>query len=161
MNSIPLNHYLVDPAGQSNVFSSADLEAARNTLKTLYPQSADSGSPAILPGTLLLLPNSSRLCLGEGQTPPRPDLESQSVNYALPLTQRATAAATSVACGSVLAGQTSESDDFGDIGFWLGPGPYGRGNEHEVLEALLLCKRRAAEEAPAEVRCMLLPGVPP
>lgn len=41
-----------------------------------------------------------------------------------------------VPCGSILAGASSESDDFGDVGLWLGPGDFGPGKEREVLRAM-------------------------
>ena len=41
-------------------------------------------------------------------------------------------------CGSVLVGQGSDTDEFGDICFWLGNGPYGQGHEANVLRALNL-----------------------
>ncbi|KAH9083898.1 hypothetical protein EDB83DRAFT_2212872 [Lactarius deliciosus] len=41
-------------------------------------------------------------------------------------------------CGSVLVGQGSDTDEFGDICFWLGNGPYGEGREANVLRALNL-----------------------
>ncbi|KAH9040164.1 hypothetical protein EDB84DRAFT_1463973 [Lactarius hengduanensis] len=41
-------------------------------------------------------------------------------------------------CGSVLVGQGSDTDEFGDICFWLGDGPYGEGREANVLRALNL-----------------------
>ena len=40
------------------------------------------------------------------------------------------------ACGSVLAGQTSESDEHEDVGVWLAPGEYGIGHERDAVEAL-------------------------
>jgi len=52
------------------------------------------------------------------------------------LVEAAEEAATSLACSSILAGQGSESDEHGDVGIWLGDGPYGEGQEHEVLKAL-------------------------
>jgi hypothetical protein len=42
------------------------------------------------------------------------------------------------ACGSVLAGQGSEADEFGDICVWLGIGPYSEGHEVNILRALNL-----------------------
>ncbi|EMD32114.1 hypothetical protein CERSUDRAFT_119084 [Gelatoporia subvermispora B] len=63
-----------------------------------------------------------------------PDVQTQM--FLGDLTLSANAAATSLACGSILAGQTSETDEFGDVAFWLGEGPYGRGLENEVLKAL-------------------------
>jgi len=43
-----------------------------------------------------------------------------------------------LACGSILAGHSSESDEFGDIAFHIGSGDYGQGNEMKVLQALQL-----------------------
>lgn len=57
------------------------------------------------------------------------------------LTQRAAAAALSLACGSILAGRTSESDDYGDVALWLGKGDFGLGREREILDALALRSR--------------------
>ncbi|KAF8170202.1 hypothetical protein K438DRAFT_1854210 [Mycena galopus ATCC 62051] len=45
-------------------------------------------------------------------------------------------AATSVSRSSIIAGGTSESDDFGDAAVWLGPGKFGIGQEHAVLTSL-------------------------
>ena len=52
------------------------------------------------------------------------------------LTRRAASAASALACGSILAGATSETDEYGDIAFWLGEGDFGPGREREVLDAL-------------------------
>jgi hypothetical protein len=54
------------------------------------------------------------------------------------LTTQANEAASSLACGSILAGQSSESDEFADVGFWIGSGDYGQGNEINALQALKL-----------------------
>ncbi|EIN11577.1 hypothetical protein PUNSTDRAFT_131739 [Punctularia strigosozonata HHB-11173 SS5] len=45
-------------------------------------------------------------------------------------------AAFATACGSMLAGQSSESDEYGDVAVFLGDGEYGPGHEGKVLEAL-------------------------
>ena len=37
---------------------------------------------------------------------------------------------------SILAGLRSESDEFGDMGVWLGAGDYGKGREKDVIDAL-------------------------
>ena len=52
------------------------------------------------------------------------------------LTSTANAAAASVLCGSILAGHTSDADDFGDVAIYLGPGDYGPGHERNVLQLL-------------------------
>jgi hypothetical protein len=54
------------------------------------------------------------------------------------LASAANSTANENACGSVLAGQTSEADEFGDICLWLGIGSYGEGNEANILRALNL-----------------------
>ncbi|KAI0051259.1 hypothetical protein FA95DRAFT_1602930 [Auriscalpium vulgare] len=56
--------------------------------------------------------------------------------YIEALTNAANSTANAAACGSVLAGQGSESDIFGDVGVWLGDGAYGPGAEKAVLAAL-------------------------
>jgi hypothetical protein len=48
-----------------------------------------------------------------------------------------TSAANEDACGSVLAGQTSEADEYGDICVWLRTGPYSEGHVN-ILRALNL-----------------------
>jgi len=41
-----------------------------------------------------------------------------------------------VLCSSILAGHTSESDDFSDVSIWLGEGSFGKGNEQSIVKAL-------------------------
>ena len=48
----------------------------------------------------------------------------------------AKAVANANACGSLLAGQTSESDEHEDVGVWLAPGEYGAGHERDAIEGL-------------------------
>ena len=58
------------------------------------------------------------------------------------LTAEANEAAWSLFCGSILAGQSSETDEYGDVGVWLGDleiGPEASEPESEaILEALSL-----------------------
>ncbi|KAF8268643.1 hypothetical protein EI94DRAFT_1134510 [Lactarius quietus] len=58
--------------------------------------------------------------------------------YLRDLASIANSTANENSCGSVLAGQGSDTDEFGDICFWLGSGPYGEGHEVNVLRALNL-----------------------
>jgi hypothetical protein len=58
--------------------------------------------------------------------------------YLRDLVSAANSTANENACGSVLAGQTSEADEFGDICVWLGTGPYSEGHETNILRALNL-----------------------
>jgi len=58
--------------------------------------------------------------------------------YLRDLASIANSTANENSCGSVLAGQGSDTDEFGDICFWLGSGPYGEGREANVLRALNL-----------------------
>lgn len=46
-------------------------------------------------------------------------------------------AALAVPCGSILAGEGSESDDYGDVGVWLGQGEFKKGSEKESAEQVL------------------------
>lgn len=47
--------------------------------------------------------------------------------------------------GSFVAGQSSESDEFADIGIWLGEGNYQRNHEKEILDKLGLIAWADAE----------------
>ncbi|KAI0305416.1 hypothetical protein B0F90DRAFT_1879055 [Multifurca ochricompacta] len=58
--------------------------------------------------------------------------------YLRDLASAANSTANENSCGSVLAGQGSETDEFGDICVWLGTGPYGEGREINILRALNL-----------------------
>ena len=58
--------------------------------------------------------------------------------YLRDLASTANSTANENSCGSVLVGQGSDTDEFGDICFWLGNGPYGEGHEANVLRALNL-----------------------
>jgi len=57
-------------------------------------------------------------------------------DYFHKLASSAQAAATFLACSSILAGQGSESDDFGDTSVWLGEGDFGEGHETSILSKL-------------------------
>jgi hypothetical protein len=58
--------------------------------------------------------------------------------YLRDLASAANSTANENSCGSVLAGQTSDADEFGDICVWLGTGPYSEGCELNILRALNL-----------------------
>jgi hypothetical protein len=58
--------------------------------------------------------------------------------YLRDLASAANSTANENACGSILAGQTSEADEFGDICVWLGTGPYSEGHEVNILRSLNL-----------------------
>ncbi|KAF5325709.1 hypothetical protein D9611_000164 [Ephemerocybe angulata] len=65
-----------------------------------------------------------------------PGSDKTAVQYLQGLAALAKDAAEDHACGSVLAGQGSEADDFGDIAFWLGTGKYDQDNANRVMDAL-------------------------
>ncbi|KAH9963916.1 hypothetical protein BC827DRAFT_1192013 [Russula dissimulans] len=58
--------------------------------------------------------------------------------YLRDLASAANATANENACGSILTGHASETDEFGDICIWLGIGPYSEGHEANILRALNL-----------------------
>ncbi|KAF7362050.1 hypothetical protein MVEN_00550400 [Mycena venus] len=96
-------------------------QAASATVQRLQSKSQIA---TFLPQRLLLI--------GQGVAEPSDqvaaDLES--------LAASAQSAATSLLCSSILAGHTSESDDFGDAAIWLGQGAFGKGQEQAVLKSL-------------------------
>lgn len=62
--------------------------------------------------------------------------------YVNELTAEANKAAASLFCGSILAGQSSETDEYGDVGVWLGDLGIGPGaselDSEAIVEALSL-----------------------
>lgn len=71
------------------------------------------------------------------------------------LTLKANAAANAMGCGSALLGQTSETDEFGDLAFYLGDGDYGKSrNSAEVIKALQM-QPRLTEKSTVSPFCYL------
>ncbi|KAJ7147169.1 hypothetical protein C8R43DRAFT_1129942 [Mycena crocata] len=100
-------------------------EAAARTAQRLASLQTHPGRTKYLPQRALLL--------GDGVREPN---ETTS-KYLTDLAGAARAAADGVACGSILAGHTSEgNDDFADVAVWLGDGAFGAGNERAVLHSL-------------------------
>ena len=98
--------------------------AVAATITTLYgdrPVSLDRDALAIVPH-----PASA----------PVPNHDAQE--YLQKLTQLVNEAAASVSCGSLLAGRTSETDEFGDVAIWLGEDALRPGHQNEVLRILAL-----------------------
>jgi hypothetical protein len=78
--------------------------------------------------------NSSLIKVASYISAPPPQLRV----YLRDLASAANSTANENSCGSVLAGQTSDTDEFGDICVWLGTGPYSEGLESNILRALNL-----------------------
>ncbi|KAG2121391.1 hypothetical protein BD769DRAFT_1479214 [Suillus cothurnatus] len=68
-----------------------------------------------------------------------------TTDYLEKLVRAAQQTAESHYCGSFVAGQTSESDEFADVGVWLGRGNYQRNHEKEILDKLGLIAWADAE----------------
>lgn len=102
---------------------SATGNAVNATLSTLYgPSAGQSHQSGATPATIL------------AQSAARPPTGVQE--YLVELTAKANAAANALFCGSILAGRSSESDEFGDVAFWLGEGQYEQEHERAALRAL-------------------------
>jgi hypothetical protein len=101
---------------------------ARNTLTRLYSHSPSSASAT-----------SSALLAPSAAAPPSPEARESLDSLAA----HAQAAAEALACGSILAGHSSESDDYADVPLWLGAASE-RPEPSAVLRALGL---EAWEEA--------------
>ncbi|TBU40915.1 hypothetical protein BD309DRAFT_1082424 [Dichomitus squalens] len=98
----------------------AEAAATRKSISTLlghFEPGSDAGPPFAFAPTKL-------------------DISPEIEGFLKQFTVAAGAAAASVFCGSILAGHTSEADDYGDLAFYLGPGDYGPGHEQDVLRAL-------------------------
>jgi hypothetical protein len=85
---------------------------------------------------------------GTGEAILKRPASSEVEGYLNELTVEANEAAASLFCGSILAGQSSETDEYGDVGVWLGDleiGPASSKSDSEaIVEALSLT--RWAEE---------------
>nr|VWO97509.1 Phosphatase tensin-type domain-containing protein [Ganoderma boninense] len=68
------------------------------------------------------------------------EVPAEAETFLKQLTRTANAAAASVLCSSILAGHTSDADDFGDVAIYLGPGDFGPRHERDVLRLLGLEK---------------------
>lgn len=144
---LPLAQFIAAQGGPEPAsFPPGAVAAAKATLRVLYPGGGGPLELVVQPEELLLVPAGEQAVqlATEGQAPPA-------------LTRAAAAAAASIACGSVLAGPTSESDEFGDVGFWLGVGvahSLGRSPDgaQETLRALGLAARHGqqAEQVPLD-----------
>lgn len=78
--------------------------------------------------------------------PSNTDVAPQDItDYLEKLVRAAQQTAESHYYGSFLAGQTSESDEFADVGVWLGEGDYQRNHEKEILDKLGLIAWADAE----------------
>ena len=79
---------------------------------------------------------------GTGKAILRKPASSEVEEYLNKLTVEANAAAASLFCGSILAGQSSETDEYGDVGVWLGDLEVGlasnKSESEVIIEALSL-----------------------
>jgi len=109
-----------------NSLDNASIQAIGSTISFLRGSgsNAATSSTSFIPSHILLTPPSS----------PGPSQKVQNTIRSIVIAANQTALAN--ACSSVLAGATSESDDYGDVGFWLGAGEFGKGNEKGVIEKL-------------------------
>ena len=83
---------------------------------------------------------------GTGKAILRKPASSQVEEYLNELTVEANEAAASVFCGSILAGQSSETDEYGDVGVWLGDLEIRPGlSEAEVIVGALSLTRWVEE----------------
>jgi len=137
------SHILEKDAGtiteQLNIQSQ---QATVRTLQVLFLRSRAQLEPTHYNPPIFLSQSSSI-------APSDTDIAPQDItNYLQKLVRAAQQTAESHYCGSFVAGQTSESDEFADIGVWLGKGNYQRNHEKEILDKLGLIAW-----ADAEVSC--------
>ncbi|KAG1851102.1 hypothetical protein F4604DRAFT_1755906 [Suillus subluteus] len=146
MTTVKLDsHILEKDAGiiteQLNIQSQ---EATVRTLQVLFLRSKAQLEPLHYNPPIFLLQSSSI-------APSHTDVAPQDVtDYLEKLVRAAQQTAESHYCGSFVAGQTSESDEFADIGIWLGEGNYQRNHEKEILDKLGLIAWADAEIAQME-----------
>jgi hypothetical protein len=141
MTTVKLDsHILEKDAGtiteQLNIQSQ---QATVRTLQALFLRSSTQLEPINYDPPIFLLQSLSL-------APSYTDVAPQDVtDYLEKLVRAAQQTAESHYYGSFVAGQISESDEFADIGVWLGKGNYGRNHEREVLDKLGLIAWADAE----------------
>ena len=98
---------------------------------------------SLQPEDQLIVTGAGKAILG------KPGAGGEVEEYLSELTVAANEAAASLFCGSILVGQSSETDEFGDVGIWLGDleiGPGSKTLSEVIIEALSLS--RWVEEVP-------------
>lgn len=120
---------LATPIAEQTDLSPVAASAVASTALTLAKIQRISGPSQLsfVPSRLLLLPRDNNQGL---HTP-----DSLHVDYLYKLASSAQAAAEVVACSSILAGQSSEGDDMGDMAFWLGAGNFHE-NPNRIFDRL-------------------------
>ncbi|KAG2755345.1 hypothetical protein P692DRAFT_20827005 [Suillus brevipes Sb2] len=114
-------------------------QATARTLQALFHRSSTQLEPINYNPPIF---SSQSLSIAPSDT----DAAPQDVtDYLAKLVRAAQQTAESHYCGSFVAGQTSESDEFADIGVWLGKGSYQRNHEKEILDKLGLSAWTDAE----------------
>ncbi|KAG2031285.1 hypothetical protein BDR03DRAFT_972852 [Suillus americanus] len=141
MTTVKLDSHILEKdagtiAEQLNIQSQ---QATVRTLQVLFLRSKAQLEPIHYNPPIFLLQSSSI-------APSYTDVAPQDVtDYLEKLVRAAQQAAESHYCGSFVAGQTSESDEFADIGVWLGEGNYRRNHEKDILDKLGLIAWADAE----------------
>jgi hypothetical protein len=90
---------------------------------------------------------------GAGKAILRKPASGEVEEYLNELAVEANEAAASLFCGSILAGQSSETDEYGDVGVWLGDVEIGpsKSKSEVIVDALSLT--RWVEEVPYGFFC--------
>jgi len=103
------------------------------------------------------LQSEERLNLtGTGRAILRRPASGEVEEYVNELTVEANEAAASLFCGSILAGQSSETDEYGDVGVWLGDleiGPATSKSDLEVVVQALSLTPWAGEVPQGSLSC--------
>jgi hypothetical protein len=119
----------------NGIWDKQSVSALTATLDLIIPLSLEHAPSLSTSGasmSLIFDPGDLFICSPKATSP---SVESKQILK--DLTLAAPIAANSLTCGSILLGQSSESDEYGDIAFWLGDGEnYGPGDEERVASIL-------------------------
>lgn len=138
MTTIKLDaHILQQDAG--TIMNQRNIQAVDTTVRTLQALFLSSTTLTRYKPPIFL-PESQSVAPSDSEVAP-PDI----TDYLRKLVCAAQHTAESHYCGSFVAGQTSESDEFTDVGVWLGEGNYQRNHEKEILNKLGLVAWANAE----------------
>jgi hypothetical protein len=138
MTTIKLDAHILQQDADT-IMNERNTQVPRATVRTVQALFLSSAvqdyykPPIFLPGSLSIAPSDTEVA------PPK------VTGYLGGLVRAAQQTAESRCHGSFVAGQTSESDEFADIGVWLGEGNYQRDHEKDILDKLGLVAWADAE----------------
>ncbi|KAG1724081.1 uncharacterized protein EDB91DRAFT_1229969 [Suillus paluster] len=128
---IKLNSYILEQ-DTDTLMEQLNIQTQKATTRTLQALCSSAQLESIHYNPPIFLPQLQSIAPSNTDVAPPPEV----TDYLEKLVQAAQKTAESHYCGSFVAGQISESDEFADVGVWLGEGNYQRNHEKEIMHKL-------------------------